>query len=68
MAAAKKKCLKCSDCYFMQQGLCALNLDSPCPIYRSAERGLRPEKQLAFVFRMERTTSAYAFPPAEARC
>ncbi len=36
----------------------------PCPTYRPAERGLAPERQLAFVFRTERTRTAYAFPPA----
>ena len=65
--AAKKKCVKCEDCYFMQQGLCALNLGSPCPTFRPADRGLRPERQLEFVFRMDRTTAAYAFPPAQVR-
>jgi len=42
--------------------LCALNLDEPCPTFRAADRGLAPERQLAFVFRCERTTAAYAFP------
>jgi hypothetical protein len=46
----------------MKNHLCALNLDGPCPTFRSAERGLAPERQLAFVFRTERTTAAYAFP------
>jgi hypothetical protein len=67
MAAAKKKSIKCEDCFFKQQGLCALGLDAPCPTYRPADRGLRPEKQLAFVFRMDRTTAAYAFPQPGAR-
>ena len=52
----------CEDCFFRQNELCALNLDEPCTTFRSAERGLRPERQLAFVFRTERTFSAYAFP------
>ena len=43
--------------------LCALNLGHACPTFRPAERGLAPERQLAFVFRAERTTAAYAFPP-----
>jgi hypothetical protein len=43
--------------------LCALNLGKPCTTFRPAERGLAPERQLAFVFRTERTTAAYAFPP-----
>jgi hypothetical protein len=67
MAAAKKKCIKCEDCYFKQQGLCALGLDAPCPTYRAAEHGLRPQRQLAFVFRTPRTTAAYAFPQPGAR-
>src|SRR2546423_1873959 len=67
MAAAKKKCLKCEDCYFKQNMLCALNLDAPCATYRPAERGLKPERQLAFVFRTERTHAAYAFAQPETR-
>ena len=61
-AKAKAKCVSCKDCYFGTQGLCALNLDEPCPTFRPADRGLRPERQLAFVFRAERTHAAYAFP------
>jgi hypothetical protein len=52
----------CNDCFFMKNHLCALKLDGPCPTFRPAERNLAPERQLAFVFRTERTTSAYAFP------
>ena len=63
----KKKCLKCEDCYFRKNMLCALNLDAPCPTYRDAERGLAPERQLTFVFRTERTRATYAFPSAQAR-
>jgi hypothetical protein len=46
--------------------LCALNLGKPCTTFRPAERGLAPERQLAFVFRTERTTAAYAFPQPNA--
>ena len=67
MGTAKKKCLKCDDCYFGQNMLCALNLDAPCPTWRPADRGLAPERQLSFVFRTERTRAAYAFPSAHAR-
>jgi hypothetical protein len=67
MMGQKKKCLKCDDCYFRKNMLCALNLDAPCPTYRPAERGLAPERQLSFVFRTERTRAAYAFPTADAR-
>ncbi len=52
----------CEDCFFRQNMLCALNLDDACTTYRAADRGLEPERQLAFVFRTERTFSAYAFP------
>ena len=52
----------CNDCFFMKNHLCALNLGEPCPTFRPADRNLAPERQLAFVFRTERTTAAYAFP------
>jgi hypothetical protein len=67
VATKTKKCLKCEDCYFRKNMLCALNLDAPCPTFRPAERGLAPERQLSFVFRTERTRAAYAFPAADAR-
>ena len=60
---AKAKGVTCDDCYFKQNRLCALRCSEPCPTFRAAERGLRPERQLAFVFRTARTRSAYAFPP-----
>jgi hypothetical protein len=62
MAKGKAKCVSCEDCYFMRNMLCALDLGKPCPTFRPAERGLAPERQLAFVFRSERTTAAYAMP------
>ena len=62
MAAGKGKRIRCEDCYFHQNQLCALDLGKPCPTFRPADRGLKPERQLAFVFRTERTRSAYAFP------
>jgi hypothetical protein len=58
-----KKAVTCEDCYFKQNMLCALKLSGPCPTFRPADRGLRPEGQLSFVFRTARTRSAYAFPP-----
>jgi hypothetical protein len=58
----KPKKPTCDDCFFRQNMLCALNLPGPCATFRPAERGLAPERQLAFVFRTERTTAAYAFP------
>ena len=60
--APRKKNVSCENCFFRQNMLCALSLDEPCPTWRPAERNLAPERQLAFVFRTERTTSAYAFP------
>jgi hypothetical protein len=60
--AKKAKRVTCEDCFFHQNQLCALELDKPCTTFRPAERGLAPEKQLAFSFRTERTWSAYAFP------
>jgi hypothetical protein len=62
-AMAQGKRVTCKDCFFHQNHLCALKLDEPCTTFRPAERGLAPERQLAFVFRTERTRSAYAFPP-----
>jgi hypothetical protein len=56
------KCPSCENCFFRQNMLCALDLNEPCTTYRPADRGLRPERQLSFVFRTERTFSAYAFP------
>jgi hypothetical protein len=62
----KGKPAACEDCYFHQNKLCALNLGKPCTTFRPAERDLAPERQLAFVFRTERTTAAYAFPQPNA--
>jgi hypothetical protein len=59
---AKTRNPSCDDCFFKKNHLCALKLDGPCPTFRNADRNLAPERQLAFVFRTERTTSAYAFP------
>jgi hypothetical protein len=59
---AKTKAVTCEDCYFKQNRLCALKCSGPCPTFRPAEGGLRPERQLSFVFRTARTRSAYAFP------
>jgi hypothetical protein len=62
MAARKAKDVTCEECWFHQQMLCALDRSKPCPTFRPAERGLAPERQLAFVFRTERTHAVYAFP------
>jgi len=62
MAQGKSKQLTCEECFFHKHMLCALNLDEPCTTFRPAERNLAPERQLAFVFRTDRTRAAYAFP------
>ena len=60
---AKRKCsVTCDDCYFKRNMLCALQLGEPCATFRHVDKGLKPERQLAFVFRTERTRAAYAFP------
>ena len=66
MAKPAREKVTCEDCYFKRNLLCALDLDGPCSTFRPAERGLRPERQLAFVFRTERTRAAYAFPQPNA--
>ncbi len=56
----------CESCYFHQNLLCAVSRSGPCPTFRpySAE-GLRPPKQMRFVFRQERRMQvAWAFPTA----
>ena len=62
MANGKAKRVKCEDCYFQQNMLCALDVPGPCATFRPAERGLAPERQLAFTFRSDRTRATYAFP------
>jgi hypothetical protein len=66
MAKEQNKPVRCEDCFFHQNRLCALGLGKPCATYRPADRGLAPERQLAFVFRTERVTAAYAFPQPNA--
>ena len=62
MSKVKVKQAACEDCYFRCNDLCALDLPGPCSTFRPVERGLEPERQLAFVFRTPRTRAAYAFP------
>ncbi len=59
--------LSCEDCYFRRNLLCALDLAEPCATYRpDGPDGLRPPRQMRFVFRQERRTqAAWAFPSAE---
>ena len=61
-AAAKKP--RCEDCFFHQNMLCALEEKTPCPTFRPAHPdGLRPPRQLAFVFRHQRRTDAFLYEP-----
>jgi hypothetical protein len=59
--------VSCEDCYFRRNLLCALDLAEPCSTYRpDGPDGLRPPRQMRFVFRQERRTqTAWAFPTAE---
>ncbi len=63
-AAAAK--VSCEDCYFHRNMLCALNLEEPCTTYRPDHPdGLHPPRQLRFVFRQDRrSTATWAFPSA----
>lgn len=60
-ARAAKPKASCGDCYFHKNLLCALDADKPCPTFRHHEQGLVPPQQLSFVFRQERTRSAWVF-------
>lgn len=62
MGKVKEKKAACEDCYFRCNDLCALQVPRPCPTFRPVERGLEPERQLAFAFRTPRMRAAYAFP------
>lgn len=61
------KAVRCEDCFFRRNLLCALDLDEPCPTFRPySPEGLRPPQQLRFSFRQERRTqAAWAFPSAQ---
>ena len=61
--------VSCEDCFFKRNGLCALPDSEPCPTFRpNHPEGLRPPRQMRFVFRQERQRqSAWAFPDAEAQ-
>jgi hypothetical protein len=56
--------LRCEDCFFHQNMLCALGLKDGCPTFRPAHPdGLQPPPQLSFVFRHERPSQAIPFQP-----
>ena len=49
---SKRPQLRCKDCYFHQEALCALQLDAPCPTFRlGAEGNLTPPRQAPLVAR-----------------
>ena len=63
--AARKP--RCEDCFFHQNLLCALEDKKPCPTFRPAHPdGLRPPRQLSFVFRQGRRPDPFAFDPPPA--
>jgi hypothetical protein len=42
----------CDDCFFRQRGLCALDVEAPCPTFREATpQGLVPPRQLMLLER-----------------
>jgi hypothetical protein len=46
----------CQDCYFRRAGLCALELEAPCPVFRHHARGtLVPPRQPPLIPRPLRT-------------
>jgi hypothetical protein len=57
----------CDDCFFRCNLLCALDLEEPCATFRpNTPEGLKPPRQLRFVFRQERQAHAvWAFPSPE---
>ena len=66
--SARKTCkVSCEDCFFKQNLLCALDEREPCATFRpNHPDGLRPPKQMRFVFRQERRRqAAWAMPSAQ---
>jgi len=63
----KSRKVTCDDCFFKRNGLCALALEAACPTYRPySPEGLRPPRQMRFVFRQERRRqAAWQFPSAQ---
>jgi hypothetical protein len=53
MAAKKRTPVTCNDCYFRQEGLCALPGNVPCPTFRAMTSGtLAPPQQPRLVPRV----------------
>ena len=69
MASGRIKKASCESCFFHQNLLCALSGTGPCATYRPAgPEGLRPPRQMRFVFEQERRLQvAWAFPSAQER-
>ena len=66
-SAKSRTKITCDDCFFSRHGLCALELDEPCATFRPDHpEGLRPPRQMRFMFRQERSRqTAWAFPDAQ---
>lgn len=67
VASRKQKKVTCQDCFFGKNMLCALGLEEACPTFRpDSPEGLRPPRQMHFVFRQERRRQAtWQFPTAQ---
>lgn len=66
MAKVRVK-VTCEDCFFRRNLLCAVSDGEPCATFRPYDpEGLRPPRQMRFVFRQEaRTVVAWTFPTAQ---
>jgi hypothetical protein len=68
MAKVRATAMKvsCEECYFQRNMLCALSLEEACATFRPDHpEGLRPPRQMRFVFRHERRArAAWQFPSA----
>lgn len=66
MPSGRTQQASCEECFFRQNLLCAIPESEPCATFRPAHPdGLRPPKQMRFVFRHERRLQvAWAFPSA----
>lgn len=64
---SKSPKVSCEECFFHQNLLCALSCEEACPTFRpNHPEGLRPPRQMRFVFRQERRRQvAWALPSAQ---
>ena len=59
---SKRPKVRCKDCYFHQEALCALQLDAPCPTFRLGAQGsLAPPTQAPLVPRAVDATAVMRF-------